>query len=77
MDRWYSSSQSPIKFEACRTSSRGRLFPFLDFSSQKYFGGRSPLPADNTLGFPGARQFKSSRRRQPKSGRCRSHFRYV
>ncbi|AAK89320.1 hypothetical protein F3P66_20145 [Agrobacterium fabrum] len=29
VDRWYSSSQSPIKFEACRTSSRGRLFPFL------------------------------------------------
>jgi hypothetical protein len=32
VDRWYSSSQSPIKFEACRTSSRGRLFLFWAFS---------------------------------------------
>ncbi|CUX46100.1 hypothetical protein AGR13a_Lc100098 [Agrobacterium genomosp. 13 str. CFBP 6927] len=35
MDRWHSSSQSPIKFEACRTSSRGRLFPFLGLISEE------------------------------------------
>ncbi|PZP42433.1 MAG: hypothetical protein DI595_22215, partial [Agrobacterium fabrum] len=59
VDRWYSSSQSPIKFEACRTSSRGRLFPFLDAVISGCFAvgcpcsGHDERRAASPLGFPG------------------------